>query len=83
MQDFMSDAEYDAIKATFPTWAARVERAADRVATGVDIAYYQGLLFGLAQAMVLTKQCGRAYMFAEKAERKLKDEKSRVNTCEV
>ena len=54
----MSDAEYEVIKEQFPEWGARVEKLAE-----FGDEYHMGRLWGMADAMKLTKQCGNATEF--------------------
>ena len=65
----MSEAEYEVIKATFPDWACMVEMAAEDVAKGdaICIDYWKGQLVGLANGMLFSKQCSRAWEFVVKA----------------
>ena len=67
----MSDAEYEVIKKTFPAWAEEViKAAAERVKYKFpdnNYSYYGGVLIGLGNAMLATKQCGDAFDFIDKA----------------
>ena len=59
----MSDAEYEVIKKTFPEWAKKVEWLASLVLNE----HHMGMLWGMADAMILTQQCGDANAFVQKA----------------
>jgi len=60
----MSDAEYDEIKRAFPALAQAVnDRVKEIPDTDLGKAYKSGYLSGLASAMILTRQCSRAYEF--------------------
>ena len=59
----MSDAEYEVIKKTFPEWAKKVEWLASLVLNE----HHMGMLWGMADAMILTGQCGDANAFVQKA----------------
>ena len=65
----MSDAEYEEIKNAFPTWANEViECIKAGPKNDIEEAYYMGRLSGLTSAMIVTKQCSRAYEFTRAAE---------------
>lgn len=63
----MSNTEYGFIKTTFPKWAKLVEKTAKVAVADPNNEHAIGVLHGLAQAMVATKQCGDAVQFVEYA----------------
>lgn len=55
----MSDTQYEVIKETFPKWAEKVETLARR-----DLnEHTMGLLYGMADGLILTGQCSEANDF--------------------
>ena len=59
----MSDTQYEVIKETFPKWAERVEI----LAHGLLDERTMSMLWGMADAMILTGQCGEANLFVQSA----------------
>lgn len=69
----MTDAQYEQIKESFPTWADTVESSCrvkvkdDKKANDYVRCYWVGYLDGLARTMLDTHQCGDAIEFVNKA----------------
>ena len=59
----MSGAQYEVIKTTFPKWSERVETLANRDLNEGTM----GTLYGMADGLVLTGQCGDAVDFVTEA----------------